>query len=150
MMTDILLEDVGGDSERGFTLVELMVVILILGLLTTVVVINVLPAQDKAMDQKSKTDIALLEQALERYRLDNFTYPPTGAGLLALVQPPVGLAHPERYPRVGYIKRLPNDPWGNPYQYHAPCEHGSFDIISYGADGKPGGEGQDDDIGNWK
>ena len=136
--------------EAGFTLVELMVVILILGLLTTVVVINVLPAQDKAMDQKAKTDIALLEQALERYRLDNFTYPPTGAGLQALVQPPVGLAHPERYPRGGYIKRLPDDPWGNPYQYHSPGEHGAFDIISYGADGKPGGEGQDADIGNWK
>ncbi|RVT95111.1 type II secretion system major pseudopilin GspG [Sphingomonas crocodyli] len=137
-------------KEGGFTLVELMVVILILGLLTTVVVINVLPAQDKAMTQKAQTDIALLEQALERYRLDNFTYPPTGAGLQALMQPPVGMAHPERYPRGGYIKRLPNDPWGNAYQYRSPGEHGAFDIISYGADGKPGGEGQDADIGNWK
>jgi len=138
------------DKERGFTLVELMVVILILGLLTTIVIINVLPAQDRAMDQKARTDIALLEQAVERYRLDMFSYPAGGAGLNALVQAPPGLAHPERYPAGGYIKRLPDDPWGNAYHYDAPGRHGPFDIYSLGADGREGGEGQDADIGNWK
>lgn len=140
----------GGERESGFTLVELMVVILILGLLTTIVIINVLPAQDRAMNQKAKTDIALLEQAVERYRLDMYDYPATGAGLNALVQAPPGLPHPERYPPGGYIKRLPDDPWGNPYHYEAPGKHGPVDIYSLGADGREGGDGQNADIGNWK
>jgi general secretion pathway protein G len=126
-----------------------MVVIVIIGLLTTIVVINVLPSQDKAMVQKAKTDVALLEQAVERYRLDNLTYPSTSDGLQALVQPPAGLTQPERYSRGGYIKRLPEDPWGQPYQYASPGQHGPFDIYSYGADGREGGEDEDADIGNW-
>jgi general secretion pathway protein G len=137
-------------EEEGFTLVELMVVILILGLLTTIVILNVLPAQDRAMDQKARTDIALLEQAMERYRLDMFTYPAAGTGLTALVSAPPGLPHPERYPAGGYIKRLPDDPWGNPYHYDNPGRHGPIDIYSFGADGKEGGDGQNADIGNWK
>ena len=138
------------DRESGFTLIELMVVLLILGLLATVVIVNVMPAQDKAMTGKARTDVALLEQAAERYRLDMFAYPSNEAGLQALVQSPAGLTHPERYPAGGYIKRLPDDPWGNPYHYQSPGRHGMVDIYSLGADNREGGEGQDADIGNWK
>lgn len=136
--------------EAGFTLVELMVVIVIIGLLATVVVINVLPAQDRAMAEKAKADIALIEQALDMYRLDNLSYPRTEQGLQALVQPPAGLAQPGRYRAGGYLKRLPDDPWGAPYQYAFPGRHGAVDIYSFGADGREGGEGNDADIGNWK
>jgi general secretion pathway protein G len=134
-------------NEEGFTLIELTVVIVIIGLLTTIVVINVMPAQDKAMVQKAKTDVALLEQAVERYRLDNLAYP---GEITALVEPPAGLARPERYATGGYVKRLPEDPWGQAYQYAAPGRHGPFDVYSLGADGREGGEGEDADIGNWR
>lgn len=134
-------------NEEGFTLIELMVVIVIIGLLTTIVVINVMPAQDKAMVQKAKTDVALLEQAVERYRLDNLAYPES---LPALIDPPAGLARPERYARGGYVKRLPEDPWGQAYQYAAPGRQGPYDVYSLGADGREGGEGEDADIGNWR
>lgn len=136
-------------EEEGFTLIELMVVIVIIGLLTTIVVINVMPSQSKAMVQKARTDIALLDQSVERYRLDNLAYPATSDGLQALVTPPANLARPERYPAGGYVKRLPEDPWGRPYQYESPGRHGAFDIYSFGADGREGGEGEDADIGNW-
>ncbi len=136
--------------EAGFTLVELMVVIVIIGLLATVVVINVLPAQDRAMTEKAKADIALIEQALDMYRLDNLSYPRAEQGLAALVQPPAGLAQPTRYRAGGYLKRLPDDPWGAPYQYAFPGRHGAVDVYSFGADGREGGEGNDADIGNWK
>ena len=139
-----------GSDEDGFTLVELMVVIVIIGLLATVVIVNVLPTRDKAMVEKAKADIALIEQGLEMYRLDNFTYPRGEDGLAALQAPPAGLAQPDRYRRGGYLKRLPDDPWGKPYQYAVPGQHGAFDIFSLGADGAPGGEGENADIGNWK
>lgn len=125
-------------AEHGFTLVELMVVIVIIGLLATVVVINVMPAQDTARAKKAEADIALLEQAAEMYRLNKMNYPSTSDGLQALVS-------------EGFVKRLPEDPWGNPYGYAAPGGEGrAFDIYSYGADGREGGEGDDADIGNWK
>jgi len=136
-------------SEAGFTLVELMVVIVIIGLLATVVAINVLPSQDRAMVEKAKADVSVLEQAVESYRLDNFNFPRNEDGLQALVAQPAGLSNPERYREGGYIRRLPKDPWGADYQYAAPGEHGQFDIYSFGADGKKGGEGKDADIGNW-
>jgi general secretion pathway protein G len=136
-------------AENGFTLVELMVVIVIIGLLTTIVALNVLPSQDKAMVQKARTDIAILEQGVERYRLDNLVYPATSDGLQALVSPPASLTQPERYARGGYIKRLPDDPWGRPYQYASPGQHGAFDIYSYGADGQEGGKDENADVGNW-
>lgn len=127
---------------NGFTLVEMMVTLFILALLTTVVAINVLPNQDKAMVQKAKADIAVLGQAMETYRLDNLTYPDAGAGLQALVTPPAtGGARTE-----GYIKKLPNDPWNRPYQYSMPGKNGAFDIYSLGADGAPGGENENADI----
>lgn len=138
------------EHERGFTLLELMIVIVIIGLLATVVVINVLPSQDRAMAEKARADVAVLEQALEAYRIDNLAFPTSEQGLEALREPPAGLARPERYRPGGYIRRLPNDPWGNPYQYRAPGESGGpFDVFSFGADGRPGGEGNDADIGNW-
>jgi general secretion pathway protein G len=132
--------------EEGFTLVELMVVIVIIGLLTTIVVINVLPSQDKARVEKAKADIALIEQGLEMYRLDNLNYPATGDGLQALVTPPASMAQGGRYRAGGYLKRLPEDPWGKPYQYAFPGQHGTFDISSLGADGRPGGEGDTADL----
>ena len=123
--------------ESGFTLVELMVVLVIIGLLATVVIINVLPATDKAAVTKARADIATLEQGVEMYRLNKLQYPAGENGLQALMA--------ERY-----IKRLPNDPWGNPYHYSNPGRDGRpFDIVSYGADGKSGGEGQNADIGSW-
>lgn len=124
-------------DEEGFTLVELMVVLVILGLLATVVIINVLPSQDRAMVQKAKTDIAILDQALEMYKLNNLAYPDGGAGLQALVA-------------KGVIKKLPQDPWGRPYRYGSPGQHGAVDIYSLGADGTEGGEGDNADIGNWQ
>lgn len=136
-------------TARGFTLVELMVVIVILGLLATVVMLNVMPSQDKAMTEKARADIATLEQALDTYRLDNLVYPTTAQGLDALVQAPAGLARPERYRQGGYIKRLPADPWDTPYQYRNPGQHGAVDVFSLGADGQEGGDGTAADIGNW-
>jgi len=138
------------EGEDGFTLVELMVVIVILGLLATIVAINVLPALGKGNTAKAKADIATIEQALEMYRLDNLTYPSSTEGLQALVAPPPGAAQPQRYRQGGYIKRLPNDPWGHPYRYINPGQHGAFDVFSYGADDKEGGEGENADIGNWQ
>ena len=136
-------------AEAGFTLLELMVVIVILGLLATVVMVNVLPSQDRAMKEKARADISVLEQSIEGYRLDNFTFPTNEQGLQALVTPPAGMTRPDRYREGGYIRRLPQDPWGNPYQYAVPGEKGRFDIYSFGADGRKGGEGDDADIGNW-
>jgi general secretion pathway protein G len=134
--------------RAGFTLVELMVVIVIIGLLATVVAINVLPSQDRAMVGKAKADISTLEQAIETYRLDNLDFP---ADLQALVAAPTGLANPDRYRQGGYIRRLPQDPWGNSYGYRRPSTHGGqFDVFSLGADGKEGGEGNDADLGNWQ
>ena len=114
-----------------------MVVIVIIGLLATVVVINVAPATDKAATTKVEADVATLEQGVEMYRLSRLRYPQAGEGLQALVQ-------------EGFVKRLPDDPWGNPYQFGAPGRNGApFEIYSLGADGQKGGEGEDADIGNW-
>ena len=137
-------------ADEGFTLIELMVVIVIIGLLTTVVVINVLPSQDKAMVGKARADLSLLEQAVEMYRMDNMVYPTLDQGLEALVTPPEELDRPERYRKDGYIRRLPLDPWGNAYQYIYPGEHGTFDLVSLGADGRMGGEGLNADVTNWQ
>ena len=124
----------------------MMVVVVILGLLATVVAINVLPSRDQAMVTKAQADIATLEQAVETYRLDNLDFP---ADLQSLVAAPAGLPNPDRYRQGGYVRRLPEDPWGEPYLYRRPSGHGGqFDIYSYGADRKEGGEGNDADLGN--
>ena len=120
--------------EEGFSLVELMVVIVIIGLLATIVIINVMPAADRAAMTKARADIATLEQGIEMYRLDNLNYPSAQEGLQALVA-------------GRYIRRLPNDPWGNPYLYAVPGEGDRpFRIQSLGADGRAGGEGENADI----
>jgi len=133
-------------AQQGFTLVELMVVIVIIGLLATIVAINVIPATDTARVEKAKADIAVIEQALEQYRLDNLGYPTQMQGLAALLSAPAGLAQPERYRRGGYIRKLPDDPWGRAYQYKVPGEKGAFEILSLGADGQPGGTEDNADI----
>ncbi|WP_372340453.1 type II secretion system major pseudopilin GspG [Parvularcula sp. IMCC14364] len=138
------------NRQRGLTLVEMMVVLVILGLLTTIVVINVLPAADQADIQKARADISSLEVALDQYRLDMKTYPTTAQGLQALVTVPDGVNRAASYRPGGYIRKLPLDPWGNPYVYQTPGENGQIDIYSFGADGREGGEGNDADIGNWQ
>lgn len=137
-------------NERGFTLVEVMVVMVIIGLLATFVVINVLPSQDKAMVQKAKADIRLLEQAMELYRLDMLDYPSEDAGLQALRELPAGTPNEDRYRPGGYVKFLPQDPWGRDYLYRYPGDFGIVDLYSYGQDGEEGGEGLASDIVSWE
>jgi len=131
--------------EAGVTLVEMMVVIVIIGLITAIVVINVLPSQDRARQQKARADIAALEQALDLYRLETGRFPSMEDGLEALVTPDASAGRTEPY-----IRRLPNDPWGRPYQYVVPGQNGAVDIYTFGADAQEGGEGIDADIGNWQ
>ena len=137
-------------AEHGFTLVELMVVIVIIGLLATIVALNVLPSGDTARIQKAKADIAQIEGGLELFKLQNVNFPTTTQGLQALVTAPSGLADPSRYQQGGYLKRLPDDPWGRPYLYASPGQHGEADVWTYGADGKEGGEVINSDIGSWQ
>ncbi|MFZ5935184.1 type II secretion system protein GspG [Pseudomonas putida] len=137
------------NHQRGFTLMEIMVVIFIIGLLIAVVAPSVLGNQDKAMKQKVMADLATLEQALDMYRLDNLRFPSNEQGLAALVKKPAQEPLPRSWRSDGYVRRLPEDPWGTPYQYRMPGEHGRVDVYSLGADGVPGGEGQDADLGNW-
>lgn len=137
-------------KERGFSLVELMVVVFIMGLLATLIIVNVAPVGDRSRVTKAQADISNLENALEQYSLDLYTYPSTDQGLAALSSPPAGI-DATLYRPGGYIRRVQNDPWGNPYQYAFPGTRsgGRFDVFSLGADGQPGGEGNNADIGNW-
>jgi general secretion pathway protein G len=109
-----------------------------------------MPSQDRAMVEKARADVSVLEQALETFRLENLAYPSTEQGLDALLRAPAGLTRPERYRKGGYVRRLPQDPWGNAYQYRRPGRNGAFDVYSFGADGADGGEGDTADIGNWQ
>ncbi|MGL5365329.1 MAG: type II secretion system major pseudopilin GspG [Plesiomonas shigelloides] len=135
--------------QAGFTLLEVMVVIVILGVLASLVVPNLLGNKERADQQKVVSDLTALENSLDMYKLDNGQYPSTQQGLQALVSKPDGEPQPRRYRENGYIKRLPTDPWGNEYQDLSPGEHGQVDIYSLGADGVEGGEGNGVDIGNW-
>lgn len=135
--------------HRGFTLIEIMVVVVIIGLLAAVIVPQVVGRVDDARISKAKQDIQAFETALTMFRLDNFKYPTTEQGLRALVQQPADPTIRNWRPG-GYLQRLNKDPWGNDYQYVYPGTRGrEYDLFSFGADGQPGGEGVDADIGNW-
>ena len=134
---------------RGFTLLEVMVVVVILGILAALVVPKIISRPDEARIIATKQDIASLMQTLKLYRLDNQRYPTTEQGLQALVLKPTASPVPPNWKSGGYIERLPKDPWGNPYQYLNPGVRGEIDVYSFGADGAPGGEGNDADIGSW-
>jgi general secretion pathway protein G len=136
-------------KQQGFTLLEVMVVVVILGILASFVVPNLLGNKEKADQQKAITDIVALENALDMYKLDNSVYPSTDQGLEALVSRPTGSPEPRNYRTDGYIRRLPTDPWGYEYQYMSPGDKGNIDIFTLGADGQEGGEGAASDIGNW-
>lgn len=136
-------------NHRGFTLIEVMVVIVILGILAAVVVPRVMDRPDAARVTKAKQDIRTLESALNLYKLDNFNYPSTDQGLEALVTEPSGSPEAKNWKSGGYIGRIPTDPWGNEYQYLNPGVNGAIDIFTYGADGEEGGEDMNADLGNW-
>lgn len=133
-------------QQRGFTLLEIMVVIVILGILASLVIPSLMGNKDRADRQKAVSDIVTLENALDMYKLDNGRYPTSAQGLQALVKEPQLAPQPRNYRSDGYIRRLPEDPWGNPYQLVSPGEHGAVDIFSAGPDGEAGTE---DDVTNW-
>ena len=133
----------------GFTLIEIMVVIVILGVLAALVVPKVLERPDDARAVAARSDIATIMQALKLYRLDNQRYPTGEQGLNALVAKPETPPVPPNWKPGGYLDRLPKDPWGNAYQYLSPGLKGDVDVFSFGADGQPGGTGKDADIGSW-
>jgi len=136
-------------TQGGFTLIEIMVVVVILGILAALVVPQVMSRPEQAKVTVAKGDIKAIAAALDMYKLDNFAYPSTQQGLEALVTKPSGNPQPKNWNRDGYLKRLPKDPWGNEYQYLSPGTRGQFDLYSFGADGKPGGSDLNADIGNW-
>ncbi len=133
----------------GFTLIEVMVVVVILGVLAALVVPRIMSRPDEARVVKTRQDLRALESALKLYRLDNYVYPTTDQGLQALVTKPGGSPEPRKWKEGGYLDRLPKDPWGNEYFYLNPGVHGEVDIWSQGADGQPEGEGVNADLGNW-
>ncbi|NMM10662.1 MAG: type II secretion system major pseudopilin GspG [Polaromonas sp.] len=131
----------------GFTLIELMVVLVIIGVLAALIVPNVLERADDARVTAAKTDVNNLMQALKLYKLDNQRYPTAGQGLQSLIAKPTSGPIPSNW--KPYLDKLPNDPWGRPYQYLNPGVKGEIDVLSFGADGLPGGEGKNADIGSW-
>lgn len=133
---------------RGFTLIELMVVLVIIGVLAALIVPNVLDRADDARVTAARTDVTNLMQALKLYRLDNLRYPTAEQGLQALIAKPTAGPQPPNW--KPYLEKLPNDPWGRPYQYLNPGIKGEVDVMSFGADGQSGGEGKDADIGSWQ
>lgn len=143
-----LLRRAARGVQAGFTLIELMVVLVIIGVLAALIVPNVLDRADDARVTAARTDVSNLMQALKLYKLDNQRYPSADQGLQALVaRPTAGVAPPNWKP---YLEKLPNDPWGRPYQYLNPGVKGEIDVMSFGADGQSGGEGKDADVGSWQ
>lgn len=137
--------------QRGFTLIEIMVVVVILGVLAALVVPQIMSRPEQAKITAARSDIKAIATALEIYKLDNHRYPTTQQGLEALVKKPTGMSSALNWNPDGYLKRLPKDPWGNPYQFLTPGREGSaYDLYSFGADGRSGGEGANADIGNWE
>lgn len=136
-------------SQGGFSLIEIMVVVIIIGLLASIVAPAVLDRAGEARIKKVKADFSNLQTALKMYRLDNYRYPTSEQGLEALVSRPSIDPQPRNYQEGGYIEKLPNDPWGEPYQYLSPAEGRDYDIYTRGADGVSGGEGENADISVW-
>ncbi len=141
--------DPGRQRQRGFTLIEVMVVVVILGILAAVVVPRVMSRPDEARVVKAQQDLRAVGAALDLYKLDNFRYPTTEQGLEALVSKPAGLDPGAQWRGDGYLPAMPKDPWGTEYKYLQPGQNGPYDLYSLGADGASGGEGFDSDLGNW-
>ncbi|MEZ5568144.1 MAG: type II secretion system major pseudopilin GspG [Halioglobus sp.] len=137
-------------KQAGFSLVEILVVLVIMGLLISIVAPTVLNQADEARVSKAKADFKNIETALKMYKLDNYVYPTTEQGLQALVEPSTLDPEPRNFRQGGYLEELPLDPWGRPYLYLSPGENKAVDIYTLGADGLSGGEDQNADIGNWK
>ena len=135
--------------QHGFTLIEILIVVVILSILAIAVVPQFLDQPGKARVARAQSDISNLKKALSMYKLDNFNYPSTSQGLQALVSRPGGQPEAKNWKPGGYVEKLVQDPWGNDYQYLNPGNHGEVDIYSFGADGQPGGEGDNQHVGNW-
>lgn len=135
-------------SARGFTLIEIMVVVVILGILVAIVAPNVISKIDDAQVSRVQQDLRSIETALKFYRLDTFAYPSSEQGIAALLAKPAD-PNIRNWKAGGYLDRMPQDPWGNDYQYLSPGQNGEIDVYTFGRDGRPGGEGLDADIGNW-
>ncbi|MDH5484897.1 MAG: type II secretion system major pseudopilin GspG [Gammaproteobacteria bacterium] len=137
------------NRQQGFTLIEIIVVVVIIGLLAGMIAPKFFGKTDQARITKAKSDISALESALDLYKLDNYSYPTTDQGLEALVSKPSSDPAPANWQQGGYVKKLSKDPWQRDYLYLSPGEHGEVDIYTLGADGVEGGEGANADIGNW-
>ena len=135
--------------EAGFTLIEIMVVIVILGLLAALVVPKLVGRTEEAKRTQTRVQIKSIQQAIELFKLDNGFYPSTDQGLESLVRMPEAGRIAKNYRKGGYLERVPKDPWGNPFVYTSPGQYADYDISSYGADGVPGGEGEDADVNSW-
>jgi general secretion pathway protein G len=138
-----------GSAERGFTLIEIMVVVVIMGILAALIVPKLMGRSDDARIIAAKQDVATVMQALKLYKLDNQRYPTTEQGLQALIAKPTTGPSADGWKTGGYLDKLPKDPWRNPYQFLSPGIKGEIDVFSLGADGQPGGVGNDADIGSW-
>ena len=136
-------------SNRGFTLIEVMIVVVILSVLAALVVPRIMSRPGQARVVRAGQDIRAIEAALDLYRLDNFRYPSGDQGLAALVTRPTSDPAADNWNDDGYLKKLPKDPWGDPYRYRQPGQHGKFDLYTLGADAQEGGDGEDADTGNW-
>lgn len=134
--------------QGGFTLIEIMIVIVIIGVLATLVVPRVIDRPDQAREIKAAQDIRTIQAAIQMYKLDNYTYPSEQQGLAALIKQPTSGVVPKNW-NGPYLEKTPEDPWGNAYLYRNPGKHGAIDIYSFGADGVEGGEGAAKDLGNW-
>ena len=137
-------------NEDGFTLIEIMVVVIILSLLAGIIIPRIVGRPEEARRTKAIVQIKQLEGALNLFKIDNGFYPSTEQGLEALVSPPATGETPQNFKESGYMKKIPTDPWGYQYAYISPGEHDDYDLISFGADGEEGGEGRDADIEHWK
>ncbi|WP_296649687.1 type II secretion system major pseudopilin GspG [Paraburkholderia sp.] len=144
------IEGMSAHRRRGFTLLEVMVALAIAGILIALIVSKVMSSPDEARRVTARHDIAVIAQALKHYRQDNGGFPTQSQGLRALVQKPSTAPVPGNWKDGGYLERLPDDPWGNAYRYLNPGVHDEVDVYTYGADDRPGGEGNDADLGSWQ